>query len=96
MNQRIPADVKAEVVNYCREGVQVYMIAEHFDISESSVRRIWKNYHDGRFQVRSIYQPNAKGVLSTYFRVFDRTKRKMLGDCHPNPETAEKALYGYL
>ena len=96
MSKRIDPRVKAEVVNYCRDGVQVYMIAEHFDISESSVRKIWKNYVSGRFQVRSIYQPNAKGVMATYFRVFDKTKRKMLGDCHPNRKTAEKALYGYL
>lgn len=96
MAKRIDAQTKAEVVNYSRDGVMVYMIAEHFGISETSVRRIWKNYESGRFETRSIYQPNAKGITQVWYRVFDNHTLKMLGDCYPTRKLAEKALYGYL
>ena len=93
MAKRISSQTKREVVASCRNGAPFWQIAQHYGISETSVRRIFKAWEDDRYVVRP-WSPVRRPMAITY-DVFDKQKRKTVASFFDEKE-AEDECYRRL
>ena len=97
MAKRITAQTKAECVHHYKDGTPTYQISEHYGVSETSIRRWYHRWNDGRVKLHTsvdVFDPyNAEKFM---YQAFDYDKRKYVGPVYANKTEAETALYGYL